>query len=151
MVIASGATTGTLTVPTDDDNLDEPNGGVTAAIETGTGYTVGVLSTAMVTVLDNDDPAVSIAAGSLTITEGATAIFRVTLSSAAPAGGLTISVNVTDSGSYISGLAPAPVVIAEGATAVTLFVPTIDDLTGEPDGIITVAGSPRAPATRWVP
>ena len=136
VVIASGATTGTLTVPTDDDNLDEPNGGVTAAIETGTGYTVGVLSTAMVTVLDNDDPAVSIAAGSLTITEGATAIFRVTLSSAAPAGGLTISVNVTDSGSYILGLAPAPV-IAAGATAVTLFVPTIDDLTEEPSGTIT--------------
>ena len=137
VVIASGATTGTLTVPTDDDNLDEPNGGITVAIETGTGYTVGVPSTAMVTVNDNDDPAASITADSLTITEGATAIFRVTLSSAAPAGGLTISVDVTQSGSYIADSAPTAVVIVAGATAVALAVSTDDDNLIEETGSIT--------------
>ena len=52
-----GATTGTLTVPTADDNLDEPDGSHHCrVITTGAGYTVGTPSTAMVTVNDNDIP-----------------------------------------------------------------------------------------------
>ena len=143
VVIAEGATTGTLTVPTADDNLDEPDGSITVRITTGVGYTVGTLSTALVTVNDNDipdpdAPVVSIsAAGPTTITEGADATFTVTLSSAAPAGGVTVSVGVTQSGSYIDGTAPTTAVIAEGATTGTLTVSTDDDNLDEPDGSIT--------------
>ena len=87
----------------------------------------------MVTVNDNDDPVASIsAADPTTITEGNAATFTVTLSSAAPAGGLTISVDVTDGGSYIDGTAPMTVFIAGGATTVTLAVMTADDTTDEP-------------------
>ena len=156
VVIAEGATTGTLTVSTEDDNLDEPDGSITVRITTGVGYTVGTLSTAMVTVNDNDipDPDAPVASISATdpttITEGEVATFTVALDRVAPAGGLTISVDVTESGSYIAGLAPATVVIAEGATTGTLTVSTDDDNLDETDGSITV-GSPRAPATRWVP
>ena len=53
----------------------------------------------------------------------------MTLSSAAPAGGLTISVGVTESGSYIADLAPETVFIAEGALTGTLAVSTEDDTT----------------------
>ena len=139
-----GATTGTLTVPTADDNLDEPDGSITVRITTGAGYTVGTPSTALVTVNDNDisdpdAPVVSIsAAAPTTITEGVDATFTVALDRVAPADGLTISVDVTESGSYIEGSAPATVVIAEGATTGTLTVPTADDNLDEPDGSITV-------------
>ena len=135
--IAGGATTVTLAVSTADDNLDEPDGIITAELTTGAGYTVGTPNTALVTVNDDDVLLASISAGSLTITEGADATFTVTLSSAAPAGGLTISVGVTDSGSYIDEPAPTAVFIAGGATTVTLAVSTEDDTTNEPDGIIT--------------
>ena len=139
VVIAEGATTGTLTVSTEDDTTDEPDGSITVRITTGAGYTVGTLSAALVTVLDDDVLLASItAADPTTITEGATATFRVTLGSAAPAGGLTISVDVTESGSYIADSAPATVVIAEGATTVTLTVSTEDDSLDESDGSITV-------------
>ena len=91
----------------------------------------------MVTVLDDDAPAASISADPSPITEGADATFTVTLSSAAPADGLTINVAVTDSGSYITGQLPATVFIAAGATTGTLAVMTADDTTDEPAGIIT--------------
>ena len=139
VVIAEGATTGTLTVSTDDDSLDETDGAITAVINAGAGYTVGTPSTAMVTVNDDDVLLARItAADPTTITEGTAATFTVTLDLAAPAGGLTISVGVTQSGSYIADSAPETVVIAEGATTGTLTVSTDDDSLDEPDGSITV-------------
>ena len=138
VVIAEGATTGTLTVSTEDDSLDESDGRITVRITTGAGYTVGTLSTGIVTVNDNDILLASItAADATTITEGTAATFTVTLDLAAPAGGLTISVAVTQSGSYIAGSAPATVVIAAGATTGTLTVSTEDDSLDETDGSIT--------------
>ena len=136
--IAGGATTVTLAVSTDDDAADEPDGIITAELTAGAGYTVGTLSTALVTVNDDDVLLASISAGPTPITEGAAATFTVTLDSAAPAGGLTVSVDETDSGSYISGSVPETVVIAEGATTVTLTVLTDDDSLDEPAGSITV-------------
>ena len=65
-------------------------------------------------------PVASITRTHRTITEGTDATFRVTLGSAAPASGLTINVDVTESGSYIDGSAPETVVIASGATTGTL-------------------------------
>ena len=152
--IAVGVTTVTLAVSTDDDNLDEADGSITVRITTGAGYTVGTLSIALVTVNDNDALFASIsAADPTTITEGEVATFTVTLDRVAPAGGLTISVDVTDSGSYIVGSAPETVGIAEGATTGTLTVSTEDDGLHESDGSITVrittgagytVGSPNA-------
>ena len=138
VVIAEGATTGTLTVSTEDDSLDEADGAITVRINTGAGYTVGTLSTALVTVLDDDvaPPVARIDRAQSLITEGADATFTVTLSSVAPAGGLTISVTVTESRSHIDGSAPTEVVIAEGATTGTLVVSTEDDEMFEKDGNI---------------
>ena len=65
------AGTATLTIPTVGDTTQEPHGAVTAAVNTGTGYTVGNPSSATVTVLDNDGtsapPEISV---SLPISEG---------------------------------------------------------------------------------
>ena len=60
-------TTATLTAATDDDNVDEEASAVTAALQTGTGYTVGDPSSASVTVEDNDVPPNSPATGAPTI------------------------------------------------------------------------------------
>ena len=140
VVIAAGDSTFALTVPTVNDDTDEPAGSITAELTAGAGYTVGTPNTATVTVNDNDvapPPVASITAGPSPITEGADATFTVTLDRAAPAGGLTINVGVTDIGSYISGSAPETVVIAEGATTGTLIVPTVNDNRDESNGSIT--------------
>ena len=47
----------TYTVSTTNDSTDEPDGSVTATLDTGTGYTVsGTNSAATVAVSDDDDP-----------------------------------------------------------------------------------------------
>ena len=144
VVIVMGEMTGTLTVPTENDSLDETDGSVSVSIlesaaGAGVGYTVGTPNTAMVTVNDDDPPAASITvADPTTITEGATVTFTLTLSSAAPVGGLTVSIMVTDNGSYISGAVPTGVGIAAGATTGTLTVPTDNDMTLEATDTITV-------------
>ncbi|MXW12898.1 MAG: hypothetical protein F4Z73_08640, partial [Synechococcus sp. SB0668_bin_13] len=50
--------TGSFTVTTVDDSTVEPNGAITAAVQVGSGYTVGWPSSAAVTVLSHDNPPV---------------------------------------------------------------------------------------------
>ncbi|MDE2800390.1 MAG: cadherin-like beta sandwich domain-containing protein, partial [Gemmatimonadota bacterium] len=57
-----------LTVATADDNTDEEASAITAALQAGTGYTLGTPSSASVTVNDNDIPSNSPATGAPTIT-----------------------------------------------------------------------------------
>ena len=52
----------TITVPTQSDDMDRPDGEVTVTLESGLGYTRGTPSTASVAVLDDDNPTVSFAA-----------------------------------------------------------------------------------------
>ena len=141
VTIASGQTSATLTVPTQDDSTDEANGSVTATVSSGTGYTVGSPATATVAVSDNDPtpqgtPVVRIAAGA-GVTEGANAVFTLT-ASPTPTASITVNVAVTQSGDFAtSGQAGArPVTIGTGGTA-TLTVTTDDDGTDETNGSIT--------------
>ena len=62
----------------------KPTASSPPSLTTGAGYTVGTMSTALVTVNDNeipdpDAPVVSITADPTTITEGEVATFRVAL------------------------------------------------------------------------
>ncbi len=54
-VSVSGATT-TYTVTTSDDQVNEPDGTVSATVRSGTGYAVGSRSSAAIRVLDDDEP-----------------------------------------------------------------------------------------------
>ena len=54
VTILAGKTSATLTVRTEDDRADEPDGSVTATLATGDGYTVGSASSGTVAVADND-------------------------------------------------------------------------------------------------
>ncbi len=51
----------TITVPTQSDDMDRPDGEVTVTLEDGLGYTLGTPDTASVAVLDDDNPTVSFA------------------------------------------------------------------------------------------
>ena len=56
VTINANATTATLTVATEDDDVIEINGQVIAEVQTGTGYTVGSSSSARVVIENNDHP-----------------------------------------------------------------------------------------------
>ena len=130
--------TASFTVATLDDSNDEPDGSVTASVNTGTGYTVSSSAgSTTANVADNDDPPlpeISISGGP-DVAEGGNVSFTVT-ATPAPTANLDVSVNVTQSGSFTSQTGVQTVTIsATGSTAFT--VSTDNDATDEPDGSVT--------------
>ena len=156
VTVPAGRTHATLEVPTRDDREAEPGGNVTAALVASASYRLGDAASAAVTVSDNDGgaapapedtsspavvPVATLTAGSA-VTEGAAAQFRVELSHAAPAGGTTVAVTVSDAadGDFVApgDEGAKTVTVAAGQTLATLQVPTQDDRRGEADGPVTV-------------
>ena len=135
--IAVSGAAATYTVTTSDDNADEPDGSVTATVQSGTGYTVGTASTATVNVADDDDPPVVVPeitiSGGSAITEGGTATFTIA-ASPAPASPITVNVGVTEAGSFG---ATGAATIAVSSAVTTYTVTTSDDGVDEPDGSVT--------------
>ena len=86
MVTLSGATTATVEIPTQADSTDETNGTITVTIADGTGYTVGMSSSAMVGVTDDDATTVTLTGTAGNISEGVTRNLMVTLDRALVAG-----------------------------------------------------------------
>ena len=131
--------TATLTVATTDDTTDEPDGTITAAIGTGSGYTVSPTAhTATVAVADDDlppVPEVSIAANSAAIAEGGDATFTVT-AVPAPAADLAVTVTIAQTGDYTAAAGQKTITIGASGTA-TLTVATTDDGADEADGSVT--------------
>ena len=89
-------------------------------------------------------PIVTIAAKTTPVTEGADAEFTLTLSSAAPASGLELSLTVADASVSSDFLASSDegvkkVTVSGGQTSADYSVTTVDDGTDEPDGNVTVA------------
>ena len=142
--------TATITVPTEADSADEPNGTVTVALSSGTGYTVsGTAGSATVDVADDDGPAlpvVSVSSGAA-VTEGTAARFTLT-AAPAPTGPLTVSYTVTQSGDYLAdaqlGLKSATV---PTSGSVSVSVPTVGDSSDESDGSVTVTVNAAVPYT----
>ena len=132
----SGTTT--LTVATIGDNLDEPDGSVTATLAAGTGYTLSSSSTATVNVSDDDDPEVSIAAGG-DITEGGSATFSLSITPT-QATATDVTVTVSQSGDFAS-VGQQTVTIPVSGSA-SFSVATTNDSTDEPDGSVTATLDP---------
>ena len=82
-------------------------------------------------------PSITIAADTSPVTEGTAAAFTLTASPPAPVGGLTVTVSVSQTGTFIEGVAPTTVTIAAAATTAPLTVPTTDDDIDEADGSVT--------------
>ena len=79
---------------------------------------------------------VTISAGTTPVTEGTSATFTITASSA-PTSALTVNVNVTQTGDVISGTASSTVTIDANQTSATLTVATDDDAADETNGVVT--------------
>ncbi len=133
--------TATFTVATADDTTDEADGSVTATVGSGTGYTVSATqSAATVAVSDDDDPppstpVISIVGGTA-VTEGGNATYTIT-ASPAPTAPLTVSLTISQSGSF--HLSPGPMTIQMATSGThTVSLGTHDDSTDEPDGSLTV-------------
>ena len=137
--VTLSGTTATYSITTHDDTSDEPNGSVTATLQSGSGYTVGSPSSATVSVADNDlpPPLVSISGGA-GITEGGSASFTITVNPA-PASPITVNVGVSQSGDF--GANGASTITLSGTTA-TYTITTTDDTTDEPNGSVTATIKP---------
>ena len=83
-------------------------------------------------------PEATIAADAASVTEGTAATFTVTLDEAA-SDAVTVGLSVSETGSVISGTAPASVTIAAGTTGATLTVPTDNDTVVEDNGTVTAS------------
>ena len=135
-----------------DDDDDET---VTITIGTldstsGTGLSGGAEATGITAVtfnlIDDDgdaEPIVGIASDG-NVTEGAGASFTVSSGSPAPAGGLTVNLNVGQMGDYVAAgnLGMKRVTINAGDSSATYTVATVADSADEPAGMVTVAVDP---------
>ena len=88
VTIAAGQRTATYSVATTADNTDEPNGNVTATVESGSGYQVSSTSAAAsVAVADDDATTLTLAAQTAgNVTEGGAKTLTLTLGRALVAG-----------------------------------------------------------------
>ena len=135
--IRANQETGTFTVRTADDNVDEADGAITATIQDRTTYSTGSPGSAIMAVLDND-PTVTISANAASMREDANAVFTVRRDRAA-ATSIRVYVDVSEVGDFIDGTAPAWVDIGPNRTTATLTVSINDDTVDEPDGSVTAA------------
>ena len=138
---AAGDTSKTITVATVEDTASEADETFTVTLSSASsGTALPSDATATGTIGDDDTRRVSIASGGDVASEGAAATFTLTMSPAAPAGGLTVNVTVAEverrtleTGELAYDLVAAAsegmktVTFAAGETSATLTVPTVDD------------------------
>ena len=146
----SGSVSTTLTISTDDDLLNEDDGGITVTVVPGMYYQVGDRTniSALVGILDNDDSILTIAAGP-DITEGEIADFEIDLIPA-PAEKMMVYVAVTQYGNFIDEMEDVKSHAVEIGTngSGRLMVQTIADEQDEFDGrvIATLQNDSMSPA-----
>ena len=136
-----GALSRTLAVPILDDALDEADETFAVRLSSVRHATLAggaATLTATGTIVDDDEPAVSIAADAAAVAEGQAASFTVTRVGVVTAP-LTVTVEVTESGAYVVGELTTQVTIEAGAHTAKLLIATADDGTDEPDGTVTAA------------
>ncbi len=137
----AGDSTVTYEFPTVDDDLDEPDA-VSFAELLGPSYW-GLpnnhhvtLTSAYVTVLDNDLPKVTVTSAAL-VTEGEAATFTLAREGDVT-GSLTVNVQVTSTWNLVSDTLPSTVVFAAGEGDALLSLATRDDETAGQNGSVTV-------------
>jgi Lamin Tail Domain/Bacterial Ig-like domain/Secretion system C-terminal sorting domain/Endonuclease/Exonuclease/phosphatase family/Calx-beta domain len=133
--IAEGNSSGTITLTATDDLLFEGTETISITLNSATnGFTIGT-GTASINLLDNDvAPTASVAAGINAAEPVTNGTLNITLSSPAPAGGVTIAYSLsgtatinTDYSDPLNGT----ITIAEGNTTGTITFNTIDDIMDE--------------------
>ena len=143
-VTVSPAGTAAVETATADDAVADNDGVVSVTVGSGPGYTVGDPRTATVSVVDDDGggtdqatrppPVVTIVADSGSVTEGSRVRFTVT---ATPAPASPLEVNLSWTGSPLSGTPPATVTVSTAGTA-AVETATADDAVADNDGVVSV-------------
>ncbi len=129
-----------LTVPTQEDTVDEDNSVVTATITTAPTYSPGSRASASVTVEDDDTPGlpvVAVRAGPTPVTEGTDAVFILSRTGETTTA-LTVTLQVSETGDMISGAEPSGATFDTGVQRVTLAVQTEADAIDEQDSQISM-------------
>ena len=138
IALAANSTVAWLVLETDDDDVEENDGTVTAEVTAGTGYNVGSPSSADATVRDNDDPKpdISIAPPASSVTEGSSIYFKLTATSTLSYL-IDLNVDVSETGDYLTGTIPDDIALAANSTVAWLILETEDDNVEENDGTVT--------------
>ncbi len=139
VTIAKGKKTAALSIPTADDETDEPNGWIRATLDANSAYTIPKPpnNSAQCTVNDNDNalPVVSISGGA-TVTEGGEASFDLT-ASPAPTESLAVDVSIDQNGDFAAQGQTGQRTITLGVSGTVRFnVATADDNAEETNGTI---------------
>ena len=152
VTIDAGKTQATLSVPTSGAGVGAEGCTVTATIAAGEGYQVGAATAASASATLMPDPetpdpetpdpempmqpVVTITADATTVTEGDTVSFTLT-AAPPPESELTVNVEWSEEGSFLTGSRPQTVIITTSGTAM-LTADTDDDGTNETDGWVKV-------------
>ncbi len=134
------STSGTAdyTVPTVNDDSDEPDGAVIVEVQSGSRYVPAddPDNVGTVVVQDDDSPMVSITGGNA-VTEGGTAMFTVSAVQA-PATTLTLNLTVAQTGDFAAAGELGSKTIEIGTSGTNNYtVATVQDEVDESDGTIT--------------
>ena len=140
LTFAAGDSSKTFTVATVEDTTSEPDETFTVTLSDASEATLPAVPTATGTIGDDDTPRVSIASGGDVAQEGTAATFTLTMSPAAPTGGLTVNVTVAEverrtleagelAYDFVAAASEGMTTVdfAAGDTSATLTVPTVDD------------------------
>ncbi|MDW7707086.1 putative Ig domain-containing protein [Xanthomonas euvesicatoria] len=139
LVIAAGQTTGTITINPTADSTVEPDETVVISLNTGSGYTVGSPNSATGTILNDDQPALSI--NDVSVNEGnagtTNATFTVSLSAPAGAGGVSFDIATADGTAtagvdYVASSLTGQTIPA-GSSSATFTVLVTGDTLAEPN------------------
>ena len=162
VTIGAGRTMVSVSVPTDDDSLDEADGSIAVTLRTGTGYELGDPTSGKVAVLDNDNPQIAAMFSSATYTaaEGGTAATVTVNLDAKPEREVVIPVAKSHGGgattSDYSGV-PESVTFASDETSASFTVTATDDSEDDDGesvslsfGTLPAGVTPGSPATATV-
>ena len=142
---ANGTTPGQITIDEDTvtDGEEESNGSITLLVlsdpESTDTYNVGEISSHTTVVKDDDDsslPNITISGGS-DVVEGANAVFTLTATQAGSANSVSVRVQVSENGNFLSGDAGVFPVSVNVGTTTPYNVSTEEDVYDEDDGLIT--------------
>ncbi len=141
ITIAAGAASAHITITATNDTATEGDESVAITLQSSADYNVGLPSSGVVVIQDNEIPTVTITATDNTATEGGAdnGAFSIARGSVT-AGALTVQ--LATSGQAIPGTdypsLPASVVIPAGSTNVILQILPVDDAIKEADEKVTV-------------
>ena len=137
VTFTAGETSKDITLDLVDDTEDEPDETVTLTLSGLQGTASLPDDTATGTIEDNDQPLVTVAAESGTVTEGADAVFVLTRAGVL-SDELAVAFTVAGGGAVLSDAPPTEATFDANADTVRVALKTTDDQRDEPDATLTL-------------